>query len=130
MTNDVQVNLSFGAFGSSGGGDADRSNNVGGGAEDCGTCVLKAIWVPGSQVCTQSTVFPRRFLCAWGLSYTAENSISTLEQICLVVGSATSAFDQSVCSHEENPDLPCTCSLTAKLPQIGAFVSVTKLILH
>lgn len=46
-----QVNLSFGAFGSSGGGgDGDLNGRGGGGGEDCSTCVLKAIWVPGSQV--------------------------------------------------------------------------------
>ncbi|CAM9891856.1 unnamed protein product, partial [Hapterophycus canaliculatus] len=52
----VQVNLSFGAFASAGGG-GDGGRN-GGGGEDCSTCVLKACWVPGSQVllaavCTQ-----------------------------------------------------------------------------
>lgn len=53
------MNLSFGAFSSAegdgsslggGGTEAGRSGTTGGVGDDCGTNVLKAIWVPGSQV--------------------------------------------------------------------------------
>lgn len=67
------MNLSFGGFSSAegdgsglggGGTEAGRSGTNGGVGDDCGTNMLKAIWIPGSQV-GRALVHTCKWVGAW-----------------------------------------------------------------